>query len=85
MAFPYDSSPASLCTLTRADKFASCEVRFVPNGVEARALRKGKLLWSRIFENEEEALAEAEGERVRMLVDGWTPSVNGGHGGLSIS
>ena len=48
-------NPGCAVSNTRDDKLASCEVRFVPNGTEVRVLRNGTLLWSRIFENGDEA------------------------------
>ena len=49
MPFPFDPSPTILWTLTDNQKLASCEVAFVPIGVQARVLRNGELLYSRIF------------------------------------
>jgi hypothetical protein len=71
MSFPFDATPSLVWQLTLGDKHASCEVRFVPIGVEVRVLRNGTLLWSRIFESGEDALNEAEDERLRMLSEGW--------------
>jgi hypothetical protein len=71
MPFPFDPSPSQLWSLTRDEKVASCEVRFVPNGVEVRVLRNGKRLFSRTFPSGEEALKEAEEERERMIIGGW--------------
>lgn len=51
MPFPFDPAPATLWTLTLDDRFASCEVRFVPIGVEARILWNGRLLHARTFPN----------------------------------
>lgn len=46
----------------------------MPNGIELRVLRNGALLWSQVFPSGEEALAEAEAEKQRMLKTGlgWT-------------
>ena len=71
MPFPFDPAPCTLWTLTRDDKLASCEIRFVPIGVEARVKRNGKRLYARTFPNGDEALEWAEGERVEMLAKGW--------------
>jgi hypothetical protein len=70
--FPLDHAPSTLWTLTRDDKLASCEVRFVPIGVEARVMRNGKLLYARTFTTGDEAIAWAEEERERMVKEGWT-------------
>ena len=39
--------------------------------LEIRVLRNEQLLWSRIFENGDLVLGEAEEERKRMVKDGW--------------
>lgn len=52
----FDPQPAHLWTLTRDDKRASCEVQFVPIGVEARVMRNGNLLYARTFSTGDEAL-----------------------------
>lgn len=75
MPFPFDPAPATIWTLTTDEKLASCEVAFMPSGVEARVKRNGRLLYARTFPNGDEALEWAEGERVEMLAKGWkTPS-----------
>jgi hypothetical protein len=72
MPFPFDPSPSTLWTLHRDEKTAAAEVRFVPAGVEIRVLRNGKRLFSRIFDNGDDALKEAEEERTRMIAQGWS-------------
>jgi hypothetical protein len=72
MTFPFDREPSNLWTLHRDGKVASCEVRFVPIGVDVRVLRNGKLRYARTFTIGEEAMAWAEEERERMLEDGWS-------------
>jgi len=71
MPFPFDPAPATLWTLTREDRLASCEIRFVPNGVEALVRRNGTLLYSSTFEKGDDTLEWAESERVEMLAKGW--------------
>ena len=71
MSFPFDTSPATLWTLTREDKSASCEVSFVPNGVQARVTRNGRLLYSRVFASGDETLEWAERERNEHIAKGW--------------
>lgn len=71
MPFPLDPAPSTLWTLTRDDKIASCEVRFVPIGVEARVLRNGKLLYARTFPNGDDFLQWAERERKDHIEKGW--------------
>ena len=61
MPFPIDGSPSTLWTLTGDDKLASCKVRFVPIGVEARV---------RTFPYGDEALKWAEEERRKLLANG---------------
>jgi hypothetical protein len=69
--FPFDPNPSTLWTLTRESKVASCEVRFVPIGVEMRMLRDGRLLWAQTFESGEEALGQAAEYRVQMIANDW--------------
>jgi hypothetical protein len=70
--FPFDPSPVTLWTLINDGKLASCKVRFVPVGVEARVLTNGKLLYARTFPTGDEALQWAEDERQGHLAKGWT-------------
>ena len=69
MPSPFAPVPASavLCTLTRDDKLASCEIAFVLSAVEARIMRSGKLLYARTFPNGDDTLEWAEEERQEML------------------
>jgi hypothetical protein len=69
--FPFDSAPTLIWTVCRDSKIATCEVRFVPIGVEVRVLRNGNLLWSQIFASGDHALLETEKEKERMLAEGW--------------
>ena len=71
MPYPFDPAPGMLWTLTQDDKVASCEIAFVPIGVEARILRDGKLLYARTFANSDDTLAWAEAERKEHLARGW--------------
>ena len=71
MAFPFDPSASTLWVLSREETISSCEVRFVPGGVQIEVTRNRKLLWSRIFEAGDQALREAEEEKQRMVNDGW--------------
>ena len=71
MPFPFDPSPTTLWTLSDEGKLASCELRFVPIGVEARVLTNGKLLYARPFPNSNDALAWAVGERKELREKGW--------------
>ena len=74
MTYPFDPAPATLWVLAREDKLASCEVSFVPNGVQARVTRNGKLLYSRVFASGDETLEWAEGEPNEHLAKGWIAS-----------
>ena len=71
MPFPFDPAPGTLWTLTREGKVASCEIAFVPTGVEARIMRDGKLLYARTFQNGDDTLEWAEDERLEMIAKGW--------------
>jgi hypothetical protein len=68
----FDPAPVTLWTLSGEHKVASCEVRFVPIGVEGRVLRNGKLLYARTFPTGDETLEWAEDERKRHIEKGWT-------------
>jgi hypothetical protein len=70
---PFDPSPTIFWTLTNGEKLAFCEVAFVPHGVQAKVLRNGKLLYSRIFSTGDEAVAWVEEERQGHLAKGWGP------------
>jgi hypothetical protein len=65
---PLDPSPSLLWT---RGAIASCEARFVPNGVETRIMRNGSLLLSQVFPSGEAALESAEKEKARTLPIGW--------------
>jgi len=64
-----------LWTLTQDDKVASCEIAFVPIGVEARILRDGKLLYARTLANSDDTVAWAESERKGHLANDWTTPI----------
>jgi sugar lactone lactonase YvrE len=70
-------SPATLWTLTNGEKLASCEIAFVPIGVKATVMRNGKLLYTRIFADGDEATAWAEEERKGHLAKGWSHPLGG--------
>lgn len=72
MPFPMDSSPSPLWTLHLDGKAASCDVRFVPIGIEVRVFRNGRLLYARTFPTGDEALLWAEEERVQLAERGWS-------------
>jgi len=61
-----------MCSVNKGGSSRSCEVRFVPFGVEVRVLRRdGGLLYSRIFADGKEAMAWANEERDELLGQGW--------------
>jgi hypothetical protein len=72
MSYPFDASPATVWTLARECKVATCQIAFVPIGVEARILRDGKLLYARTFPNGDDTLEWAEEQRQGHLARGWT-------------
>ena len=78
MPYPFDPAPVTLWTLTRDAKLASCEIAFVPTGVEARIMRNGKRLYARTFPTEDEALEWAEEERTKLLSNGWGAAILAG-------
>lgn len=63
MTNPFDPHPTRLWSAPVDGKFASCDLRFVPIGIEIRIFRDESLLMSRIFSTPQEALAWAEEER----------------------
>ena len=68
----FDSSATMLWTLRKDGLTRSAEVRFVPIGVEVRVLRNdGRLLYSMIFTNGDEAIPWANEERDVLLGEGW--------------
>ena len=73
---PFDANPATLWTLYRHGREASCEVVFTPVGVEVRTLRNRLLLDSQVFASVAEATAHAEAERVQTMELGWTAAVS---------
>ena len=90
MPFPFDPAPATLWTLTHDEKPASCEIAFVPIGVEARVLTNGKLIYAKAFPSGDEALQWAEDQRQEHLRervdsrvdrDGVMVDCRGGRGG----
>jgi hypothetical protein len=67
----FDPAPGILWTLTKEGREASCDIRFVPIGVEARIKRNGKLLYARTFPLAVETLEWAEEERQEHVASGW--------------
>lgn len=61
-----DPNPSVLWTENLDGVVATCDVRFVPTGVEVRMLRNERFLMSRIFPSGDEALAWAEEEKERL-------------------
>ena len=61
-----DPNPSVLWIKNLDGVVATCDVRFVPIGVEVRMLRNERLLMSRIFPSGDEALAWAEEERLAV-------------------
>jgi hypothetical protein len=70
-----DDTPTRIWTLTRDDEEAVCQVRLAPHGIEVDLLRKGKLVLTRVFETDEEAMAWARQKRATREAQGWTVSV----------
>jgi hypothetical protein len=67
VTIPFDPNPVTRWSLPVAGKVASCNARFVPMGVEVRIFRDNSLLMSRIFSNDQEAMAWAEGQRIQTV------------------
>ena len=71
MTLPFDPSPSTLWMVTRDRKRASCQVAFVPLGVEATILRNGRFHYARVFSHGDDALEWAREERTELLARGW--------------
>ena len=65
--------PARLWTYRRDDHEVSCQARLAPYGIEIDIVRDGKVVLTRTFETDGEALAWAETKRSARESDGWHP------------
>ena len=49
----------------------SCLVRLMPYGIEVDIVRNGKVVLTRVFETDQEALGWAQGKRSARESEGW--------------
>jgi hypothetical protein len=64
--------PTRLWTLRREDEEILCQVRLEAYGIEVDLVRGGKIVLTRVFETDGEALAWADAKRATREADGWT-------------
>ena len=64
--------PTTLWKVRRDDEEASCLVRLMPYGIEVDIVRNGKVVLTRVFETDQEALGWAQGKRSARESEGWT-------------
>ncbi len=66
-----DDSPTQLWTLRRDDQEIVCQVRLAAYGIEVDLVRSGRIVLTRVFETDGEALAWADAKRATREADGW--------------
>jgi hypothetical protein len=64
--------PATLWKVRRDTEEAACMARLMPYGIEVDIVRNGKVVLTRVFETDQEALGWAEGKRNARESEGWT-------------
>jgi hypothetical protein len=65
--------PTRLWTYRRDDHEVTCQVRLAPYGIDIDIVRDGKVVLTRTFETDVEALAWAETKRSARESEGWHP------------
>lgn len=63
--------PTTLWKLRRDDAAIECRVRLMPYGIEVDIVRDGKVILTRTFETDSEALEWADGKRAAREAEGW--------------
>ena len=66
--------PTTLWKVRRDDEEAACLVRLMPYGIEVDIVRNGKVVLTRVFETDHEALDWAQGKRSARESEGWIAS-----------
>jgi hypothetical protein len=66
-----DDSPTKLWTLRRDDQEILCQVRLAQYGIEVDLVRGGKVVLTRVFETDSEALDWAASKRAAREAEGW--------------
>ncbi len=64
--------PTILWKVRRDTEEAACLVRLMPYGIEVDLARNGKVVLTRVFETDQEALGWAQGKLTVRESDGWT-------------
>ena len=64
--------PTTLWKVRRDAEEVECLVRLMPYGIEVDIARNGKVVLTRVFETDQEALGWAQGKRSARESDGWT-------------
>lgn len=72
-----DDQPTTLWDLAHGDERVSCQVRLVPYGIEVDIVSGGRVMLTRVFDTDTEALAWAEAKRAARAARGWTASPPG--------
>ena len=67
-----DDEPTTLWKLRRDDEHVECLVRLMPYGIEVDMIRNGKVVLTRVFETDQEALGWAQSKRSAREAEGWT-------------
>jgi hypothetical protein len=67
-----EDQPTTLWTLAQNDERVSCQVRLVPYGIEVDIVARGRVMLTRTFETDTEALAWAASKREAREAKGWT-------------
>lgn len=65
--------PTTLWRLRRDHAEVECRARLMPYGIEVDMSRDGKIVLTRTFETDNEALAWAAGKRAARESEGWIP------------
>lgn len=71
-----DDVPTTLWKLRRAGLEVACQVRLVPYGIEVDIAHGGRVVVTRSFETDEEALRWADEKRVAREAQGWQSAPN---------
>jgi hypothetical protein len=65
--------PTTLWKAQREGDEVACRARLVPYGIEVDLVRNDKVVLTRVFETDQEALAWAQAKRAARESEGWTP------------
>ena len=71
-----DDEPTTLWKLRRDGLEVACQVRLVPYGIEVDIAQGGRVIVTRSFETDQEALHWADEKRLAREAKGWQPVPN---------